>query len=98
MIINYYKLLLDVKSEVRDLKTAVALLRTEFLNSKSSESANAKTTSSAFGLSLSQANGSNEFSGLRNASYTFDEPISFTPLSPPPRRKPIIRATSMATL
>jgi hypothetical protein len=100
MNVNYYcndhKLLLDVQSQVRDLNATVLLLRTEILNLKSPEPP--KTTSFAFGLSPSQVNTSNESSGRRNTSYTFDEPISFVPLSPPPRRKPITRAISMATL
>lgn len=58
----------------------------------------AETASSAFGLSLSQANGSEEFPRRRNTTYSFDEPMSFTPLSPPPPRKPIIRAKSTVTL
>jgi hypothetical protein len=97
MIINYHfnehKLLVDVKSEVRNLKLAVELLEIQISKMPSTEAPQA--TSSTVNLSVSQVN---EFSGRRTSNYTFDEPVTFTPLSPMPPRKPITRARSTATL
>jgi hypothetical protein len=98
MIANYYsnayKLLSEMISEVRNLNIAVDFLRTEILNAKP-QASDAKTTSSVIGFSVSQAS---EISDRRNRTYTFDEPVTFTPLSPPPRRKPVTHVRSMATL
>jgi len=99
MIINYHcnehKLLVDVKSEVRNLNLAVELLRIEISKMPSTEAP--KATSSTVGSSVSVSQ-FNEFSGRRTSNYTFDEPVTFTPLSPMPPRKPITRARSSATL
>jgi len=91
-----------MKSEVQNLNIAVELLRTEIFRAKPQPSKGSRTEafSSITGLSISQATHSNESeSSVRtNRTYTFDEPVTFTPLSPPPRRKPVTRARSTATL
>jgi hypothetical protein len=97
MIINYFndhKLLVDVKSEVRNLNLAVELLRIEISNMPSTEAPKATSSLSVSGA-VSQVN---EFSGRRTSNYNFDEPVTFTPLSPMPPRKPITRTRSTATL
>ncbi len=86
-----------MKSEVRNLNISVDLLRTEILNAKPQppKASDAKTPSSIIGFFVSQAS---ELSDCWNRTYTFDEPVTFTPLSPPPRRKPVTHVRSMATL
>ncbi len=54
---NAYKLLSDMKSEVRNLNISVDLLRTEILNAKPQppKASDAKTPSSIIGFFVSQA-------------------------------------------
>lgn len=91
-----------MKSEVQNLNIAVELLGTEIFRAKPQppKASSTEASSSVTGLAISQATHSNESesSVRRNRTYTFDEPITFTPLSPPPRRKPVTRARSTATL
>ncbi len=88
-----------MKSEVRNLNIAVELLRIEISNAKPQlpGTSDAKATNSVIGFSITQATHSNE-SVSRNGTYSFDEPVILTPLSPPPRHKPVTRARSAATL
>jgi len=89
-----------MNSEVRRLNITVELLRMEILNAKlqSPEASSPKATSSVIDSSISQAAQSQESSVRQNRTYTFDEPMTFTPLSPPPRRKLVTCARSTPTL